>query len=259
MINSAILLLLLHYSLLNAQSRSRTHDIKKQTTNFEKEKEKEKEKRETFFPRTKTHHKIKKSLSLSLSPCRWSPSLFLCLSLFLIPFRRNVLKRGNNEKHHRFASFPHIRAFSSASPNRENSCLRVVTLLARETNTKQKNRRIIISSLKSCLPRMMRSAAPTTTTHNQNETHNFHPKRTACKGIRRQRRCRVPLVAMSIPQQGGNAQPRESYISFSLFVSFSFILSTLSIRAIVSRRRFLDAAAMTFSLSSLSTSGGMFG
>ena len=106
--------------------------------------------------------------------------------------------------------------------------------------------------------RMMRSnAAPTTTTHNQNKTHNFHPKRlTACKGIRRQRRCRVPLVAMSIPQQGGNAQPRESYILFSLFFSFSCILSILSVRAIVSRRRFLDAAASTFSLSSLSTSGG---
>ena len=107
---------------------------------------------------------------------------------------------------------------------------------------------------------MMRSAAPTTTTHEQNKTHNFHPKRrTACKGIRRQRRCRVPLVAMSIPQQGGNAQPRESYILFSLFFSFSCILSILSVRAIVSRRRFLDAAASTFSLSSLSTSGGRFG
>jgi len=109
--------------------------------------------------------------------------------------------------------------------------------------------------------RMMRSnAAPTTTTHNQNKTHNFHPKRlTAFKGIRRQRRCRVPLVAMSIPQQGGNAQPRESYILFSLFLSFSCILSILSIRAIVSRRRFIDAAVSTFSLSSLSTSGGRFG
>ena len=108
--------------------------------------------------------------------------------------------------------------------------------------------------------RMMRSnAAPTTTTHNQNKTHNFHPKRlTAFKGIRRQRRCRVPLVAMSIPQQGGNAQPRESYILFSLFFSFSCILSILSVRAIVSRR-FLDAAVSTFSLSSLSTSGGRFG
>ena len=103
--------------------------------------------------------------------------------------------------------------------------------------------------------RMKRSAAPTTT-QNQNKTQNFSPKRTA-GGIRR--RCRLPLIAMSIPQQGGNAQPRESYILFSLFLSFSCILSILSIRAIVSRRRFIDAAVSTFSLSSLSTSGGRFG
>ena len=139
---------------------------------------------------------------------------------------------------------------------RENSCL--ASLLSRE---KEHYSPIIVKIMFAPARMMMRSnAAPTTTTHNQNKTHNFHPKRlTACKGIRRQRRCRVPLVAMSIPQQGGNAQPRESYILFSLFLSFSFIRSILSVRAIVSRRRFLDAAASTFSLSSLSTSGGRFG
>ena len=132
-------------------------------------------------------------------------------------------------------------------------------LLKRTRTLPQKHISIIVKIMFAM--RMMRSnAAPTTTTHEQNKTHNFHPKRLpACKGIRRQRRCRVPLVAMSIPQQGGNAQPRESYILFSLFFSFSCILSILSVRAIVSRRRFLDAAVSTFSLSSLSTSGGRFG
>jgi hypothetical protein len=143
---------------------------------------------------------------------------------------------------------------------RENSCLESV-LFSRERKNTFSFIKIMFAPTARMM--MMRSAAPTTkTTHDQNTTHNFHhPKRltTACKGIRRQRRCRVPLVAMSIPQQGGNAQPRESYILFSLFFSFSCILSILSVRAIVSRRRFLDAAASTFSLSSLSTSGGRFG
>ena len=210
MINSAILLLLLHYSLLNAQSRSRTHDIKKQTTFAKKKREKH-----SSHERKHQLTKSTKSLSLSLSPFRWSPSLFLCLLLFFIQkFGRECVETWQ-PKNKKFASFPHIRAFSSAfaSP-RQRELLPALTLLARK-NT------FSFIKIMFAPARMMRSnAAPTTTTHNQNKTHNFHPKRrTACKGIRRQRRCRVPLVAMSIPQQGGNAQPRESYcVVFSLFL-----------------------------------------
>jgi hypothetical protein len=159
------------------------------------------------------------------------------------------------------SSFPHSAFSSAASPDTERTPACAYSrekehflLLKRTRTLPQKHISIIVKIMFAA--RMMRSAAPTTTTHNpQNKTHNFHPKRLAFKGIRR-RRCRLPLIAMSIPQQGGNAQPRESYILFSLFFSFSCILSILSVRAIVSRRRFLDAAASTFSLSSLSTSGG---
>lgn len=167
-----------------------------------------------------------------------------------------MLKRGSQKTKNLlpFLTFVLSRLLSRA-PRQRELLPGKLTLLAR------KNTFSFIKIMFAPARMMMRSAAPTTTktTHNQNTTHNFHhPKRLtfACKGIRRQRRCRVPLVAMSIPQQGGNAQPRESYILFSLFFSFSCILSILSVRAIVSRRRFLDAAASTFSLSSLSTSGG---
>jgi hypothetical protein len=165
-----------------------------------------------------------------------------------------VLKRGSQKTKNLlpFLTFVLSRLLSRA-PRQRELLPGKLTLLAR------KNTFSFIKIMFAPARMMMRSnAAPThRTTHNQNKTHNFHPKRLpACKGIRRQRRCRVPLVAMSIPQQGGNAQPRESYILFSLFFSFSCILSILSVRAIVSRRRFLDAAASTFSLSSLSTSGG---
>ena len=252
MINSAILLLLLHYSLLNAQSRSRTHDIKKQTTFTKK-------KREKHSSHERKHQLTKSTKSLSLSPCRWSPSLFLCQKLFFIQkFRRECVETWQ-PKNKKFRSFPHIRAFSScASPETDERT--PACAYSREKEHYHKKHISIIVKIMFAMRMMRSNAAPTTTTHNQNKTHNFHPKRlTAFKGIRRQRRCRVPLVAMSIPQQGGNAQPRESYILFSLFFSFSCILSILSVRAIVSRRRFLDAAASTFSLSSLSTSGGRFG
>ena len=248
MINSAILLLLLHYSLLNAQSRSRTHDIKKQTTFTKKKREKH-----SSHERKHQLTKSTKSLSLSLSPCRWSPSLFLCQKLFFIQkFRRECVETWQ-PKNKKFRSFPHKLLSRLVRAPRQRELLPGKLTLAR------KNTFSFIKIMFAPARMMMRSnAAPThRTTHNQNKTHNFHPKRLpACKGIRRQRRCRVPLVAMSIPQQGGNAQPRESYILFSLFFSFSCILSILSVRAIVSRRRFLDAAASTFSLSSLSTSGG---
>ena len=165
-----------------------------------------------------------------------------------------MLKRGS-QKTKNFAPFlTFVLSRLVRAPRQTRELLPALTLARKNTFS-------FIKIMFAPARMMMRSnAAPTTTTHEQNKTHNVHPKRlTACKGIRRQRRCRVPLVAMSIPQQGGNAQPRESYILFSLFFSFSCILSILSVRAIVSRRRFLDAAASTFSLSSLSTSGGRFG
>jgi hypothetical protein len=249
MINSAILLLLLHYSLLNAQSRSRTHDIKKQTTFAKKKREKH-----SFQEKTPTNKINKISLSLSLHFV--GLLLSFCVKSFFLSknFGENVLKRGSQKTKNLlpFLTFVLSRLLSRA-PRQRELLPGKLTLLAR------KNTFSFIKIMFAPARMMMRSnAAPThRTTHNQNKTHNFHPKRLpACKGIRRQRRCRVPLVAMSIPQQGGNAQPRESYILFSLFFSFSCILSILSVRAIVSRRRFLDAAASTFSLSSLSTSGG---
>lgn len=206
MINSAILLLLLHYSLLNAQSRSRTHDIKKQTTFAKKKREKH-----SFQEKTPTN-KINK-ISLSLSPFRWSPSLFLCQKLFFIQkFRRECVETWQ-PKNKKFRSFPHKLLSRLVRAPRQRELLPGKLTLAR------KNTFSFIKIMFAPARMMMRSnAAPTTTTHEQNTTHNFHPKRlTAFQGIRRQRRCRVPLVAMSIPQQGGNAQPRESYCCFLSF------------------------------------------
>jgi len=226
MINSAILLLLLHYSLLNAQSRSRTHDIKKQTT-FTKKK---REKHSSLSRKRKHQHKINKiSLSLSLSI-----SFSLSVSRFFLSknFGENfVLKRGSQKTKNFAPTFLILIAFSSrASPETDEREL----LPGKRTLLARKKEHVLFSFVKimfapTARMMMMRSAAPTTkTTHDQNTTHNFHhPKRltTACKGIRRQRRCRVPLVAMSIPQQGGNAQPRESYycvvFSLSLFLAYS--------------------------------------
>ena len=208
MINSAILLLLLHYSLLNAQSRSRTHDIKKQTTFAKKKREKH-----SSHERKHQLTKSTKSLSLSLSPCRWSPSLFLCQKLFFIQkFRRECVETWQ-PKNKKFRSFPHKLLSRLVRAPRQRELLPGKLTLAR------KNTFSFIKIMFAPARMMMRSnAAPTTTTHEQNTTHNFHPKRlTAFQGIRRQRRCRVPLVAMSIPQQGGNAQPRESYCCFLSF------------------------------------------
>ena len=144
MINSAILLLLLlHYSLLNAQSRSRTHDIKKQTTFTKK-------KREKHSSHERKHQLTKSTKSLSLSPFRWSPSLFLCQKLFFIQkFRRECVETWQ-PKNKKFASFPHIRAFSSAfsSPRQRELLPGKLTLARKNTTTKS----ISVSLLKSCLP-----------------------------------------------------------------------------------------------------------
>ena len=217
MINSAILLLLLHYPLLNAQSRSRTHDIKKQTT-FTKKK---REKHSSLSRKRKHQHKINKiSLSLSLHFL-----LSFCVSLFFIQkFLREFCVETWQPKNKKFRSFPHKLLSRLVRAPRQRELLPGKLTLARKNTFS-----FIKIMFAPARMMMMRSAAPTTkTTHNQNETHNFHhPKRltTACKGIRRQRRCRVPLVAMSIPQQGGNAQPRESYycvvFSLSLFLAYS--------------------------------------
>ena len=130
---------------------------------------------------------------------------------------KKFLDKKNNKK--TLGSFPHI-AFSCCEPrNRENSCLRVFLSRPRRPEHKKNEWRIIIVIKIMFAARMMQnSAAPTTTTHNQNKTQNFHPKRTAFRGIRR-RRCRLPLIAMSIPQQGGNAQPRESHRFLSVSLS----------------------------------------
>ena len=218
MINSAILLLLLHYSLLNAQSRSRTHDIKKQTTFTKKKREKH-----SSHERKHQLTKSTKSLSLSLSLHVVGLLLSFCVKSFFLSknFGENVLKRGSQKTKNLlpFLTFVLSRLLSRA-PRQRELLPGKLTLLAR------KNTFSFIKIMFAPARMMMRSnAAPThRTTHNQNKTHNFHPKRLpACKGIRRQRRCRVPLVAMSIPQQGGNAQPRESYIvvfSLSLFLVY---------------------------------------
>ena len=211
MINSAILLLLLHYSLLNAQSRSRTHDIKKQTTFTKKKREKH-----SSHERKHQHEINKISLSLSLSISLVSFSLSVSRFFLSKNFGENVLKRGSQKTKNLlpFLTFVLSRLLSRA-PRQRELLPGKLTLLAR------KNTFSFIKIMFAPARMMMRSnAAPTTTTHEQNTTHNFHPKRlTAFQGIRRQRRCRVPLVAMSIPQQGGNAQPRESY--YRCFLSFS--------------------------------------
>ena len=145
------------------------------------------------------------------------------------------------------SSFPHSAFSSAASPDTERTpaCAysrekKHFLLLKRTRTLPQKHISIIVKIMFAA--RMMRSAAPTTTlTQNQNKTQNVSPKRTVKGGIRRSR-CRLPLVAMSIPQQGGNAQPRASY-RFLVCRFFSFSCSTRSIRAVVSRR-FLDAAVM---------------
>lgn len=146
MINSAILLLLLHYSLLNAQSRSRTHDIKKQTT-FTKKK---REKHSSLSRKRKHQHKINKiSLSLSLSPCRWSPSLFLCQKLFFIQkFRRECVETWQ-PKNKKFRShFPHFDCFLVSCEPRDR---RERTPAWKAYSSREKER-TLSPSLKSCLP-----------------------------------------------------------------------------------------------------------
>ena len=213
MINSAILLLLLHYSLLNAQSRSRTHDIKKQTTFAKKKREK--------HSKENKHQLTKSTKSLSLSLHVVPPSLFLCQKLFFIQkFRRECVETWQ-PKNKKFRSFPHIRAFSSCASSETDERTPACAYSREKEHYHKKHISIIIKIMFAPARMMMRSAAPTTT-HEQNKTHNVHPKRrTAFQGIRRQRRCRVPLVAMSIPQQGGNAQPRESYYRCFLSLSLS--------------------------------------
>jgi hypothetical protein len=201
---------------LNTQKKAawRTHNIKKHTTH-------EKEKRETF-PQKKAPTQNTKSLSLSLHFV--PPSLLVCLAFYPKIWTRMDAWQPKNEKFR--SSFPHSAFSSAASPDTERTPACAYSrekehflLLKRTRTLPQKHISIIVKIMFAA--RMMRSAAPTTTTHNQNKTHNFHPKRTAFKGIRR-RRCRLPLIAMSIPQQGGNAQPRKSYCCF-----LSFSLSRL--------------------------------
>ena len=214
MINSAILLLLILLSFEHAKPLENTQHQK--THNARKRKERNIPTKES----TNTKYKI----SLSLSPFRSSFSLGV--SRFLSKnLDENALTRGS-QKTKNFAP-PFLSAFSSAaSPDTERTPACAYSrekehflLLKRTRTLPQKHISIIVKIMFAA--RMMRSAAPTTTTHNQNKTHNFHPKRTAFKGIRR-RRCRLPLIAMSIPQQGGNAQPRKSYCCF-----LSFSLSRL--------------------------------
>ena len=218
MINSAILLLLL--LLLSFECAKLLENIKKHTTH-------EKEKRETFIPQKKTPTQNTPNLSLSLSI-----SSFLLLSLVCLAFYPKIWTRMDawQPKNEKFrSSFPHSAFSSAASPDTERTPACAYSrekehflLLKRTRTLPQKHISIIVKIMFAA--RMMRSAAPTTTTHNpQNKTHNFHPKRLAFKGIRR-RRCRLPLIAMSIPQQGGNAQPRTSYCCFLSF-SLSRLLS----------------------------------
>jgi len=145
MINSAILLLLLHYSLLNAQSRSRTHDIKKQTTHHEREK------RETFFPRKRKHQLTKstKSLSLSLSLHVVGLLLSFCVKSFFLSknFGENVLKRGSQKTKNLLPFLTFVLSRLVRAP-RQRELLPALTLARKNTTTKS----ISVSSLKSCLP-----------------------------------------------------------------------------------------------------------
>ena len=137
MINSAILLLLLHYSLLNAQSRSRTHDIKKQTTFAKKKREKH-----SFQEKTPTNKINKISLSLSLHFV--GLLLSFCVKSFFLSknFGENVLKRGSQKTKNLLPFLIDCFLVLCEPRDRENSCLE--SLLSRE--------RTLSPSLKSCLP-----------------------------------------------------------------------------------------------------------
>lgn len=216
MINSAILLLLLLLSFEHAKKSRLENTQHQKTHNARKRKERNIPTKES----TNTKYKISLSLSLHFVP----PSLLVCLAFYPKIWTRMDAWQPKNEKFR--SSFPHSAFSSAASPDTERTPACAYSrekehflLLKRTRTLPQKHISIIVKIMFAA--RMMRSAAPTTTTHNQNKTHNFHPKRTAFKGIRR-RRCRLPLIAMSIPQQGGNAQPRKSYCCF-----LSFSLSRL--------------------------------
>ena len=143
MINSAILLLLLHYSLLNAQSRSRTHDIKKQTTFTKKKREKH-----SSHERKHQHEINKISLSLSLSISLVSFSLSVSRFFLSKNFGENVLKRGS-QKTKNFAPFlTFVLSRLVRAPRQTRELLPALTLARKNTTTKS----ISVSSLKSCLP-----------------------------------------------------------------------------------------------------------
>lgn len=139
------------------------------------------------------------------------------------------------------ASFPHIGVLVREPRDVEPARITLTTKKNRASKKREPYHKNCISIVKIMFAaRTMRSAAPTTTTREQKKTRNFSPKRIG--GIRI-RRCRPPLIAMSIPQQGGNAQKRESLLfSLCLSFSFSFSVSILSIRAV--SRSFIDFGVM---------------
>jgi len=213
---------------LNTQSRSNnTQKTKNKHTN-------EKEKRETL-------HKNTKSLSLSLSVSHVSflllcPLAFGCLPR---PFFGQIFFLIN-KKQKTVASFPHIGVLVREPRDVEPARITLTTKKNRASKKREPYHKNCISIVKIMFAaRTMRSAAPTTT-QNQKKRQHFFPKRIG--GIRI-RRCRPPLIAMSIPQQGGNAQKRESLLfSLCLSFSFSFSVSILSIRAV--SRSFIDFGVM---------------
>ena len=154
MINSVIILiliLLLSFEHAKLLENTRNASKNKQRTKKKKKKKKKREKHshDENTPNTKiSHHQTVPRVSCLLLS-------FVLLSLFL-----NATSKFLDKKQRKSiidcSSFPHI-AFSRA--NRENSCLRVVVLSHHDqeedhTSVNKKNeRRIITSSLKSCLPR----------------------------------------------------------------------------------------------------------
>ena len=229
MINSAIILILIlillsfeHAKPLeqHTKNKKQTHQRKRKERNFTQK------------------HKISLSLSLSqsrfvppsLSSRFWLPATSIFWTIFFLI----------NKKQKTVASFPHIGVLVREPRDVEPARITLTTKKNRASKKREPYHKNCISIVKIMFAmRTMRSAAPTTT-QNQKKRQHFSPKRIG--GIRI-RRCRPPLIAMSIPQQGGNAQKRESLLfSLCLSFSFSFSVSILSIRAV--SRSFIDFGVM---------------
>ena len=148
MINSAILLLLLLLSFEHAKKSRLENTQHQKTHNARKRKERNIPTKES----TNTKYKISLSLSLSISFLLLS----WCVSLFIQKFGREWTRGSQKTKNFAPPFLTVLSPLLRAPIQRELLPARIRTLITtkkKTTERKQKNeRRIIISSLKSCLP-----------------------------------------------------------------------------------------------------------